>query len=339
MEQLSIHFNELFRRIPAPCFCFDSDGKFKEWNHAFENHTLIDPGMIINESVSNIVTVDADPAKMETLISAVFAGETFEGIELQTAFVGGSDKTLLCNMFPLRGEGGSVTAAICAGIDITERIRLEQRMLSHVEMLSAAQLKLEEQQCELIAANEQLEMLAMCDSLTGLKNHRALQERLTAEYKRSVRYGSPVSVVLLDVDRFKNYNDSYGHLAGDTVLRGVADLLTVSMRDTDFVARYGGEEFVIVLPHTDYLGALEAAERLRASIEAAPWEMTRVTVSIGVATLSPNMGRPSDLIARADIALYYCKQHGRNQVIHSQDLPAMPVDSDESVAVVSAELD
>jgi len=321
MQMMSLHFNDLFRNIPAPCFCFDADGSFKEWNKAFETLTLLEPNKIINKPVADFIRVDGDDAKINYLISAVFNGETFDGIELQTVFVGGANKTILCNLFPLRGEKGTVTAAVCAGIDVTERIRLEQRMLNHVEMLSAAQLQLEEQHTELVSANTRLEMLAMSDSLTGLKNHRALQERLTAEFKRSKRYGEPVSILLVDVDRFKKYNDSYGHLAGDGVLQRVAEILKKSMRDTDFVARYGGEEFVVILSHTDYLGALEAAERVRTAVEQAPWDLIRVTVSIGVSTVKSSMKHYSDLVTSADIALYHCKQHGRNQVIHSVDLP------------------
>jgi diguanylate cyclase (GGDEF)-like protein/PAS domain S-box-containing protein len=321
MEQVSMHFDELFQRIPAPCFCYDSDGRFKEWNRSFENLTLLEPRKIINEPVSQFVFIDADAAKMDSMMSAVFHGETFEGVELQTLSAAGGCKTLLCNMFPLRGDGGAVTAAICAGIDISERIRLELHMLQHVEMLSVAQSKLEQKQTELVLVNTKLEMLAMSDSLTGVSNHRALQERLSAEFKRSMRYGSALSLLLVDVDRFKNFNDSYGHLAGDSVLREVASILSGSMRDSDFVARYGGEEFIVLLPHADYLGALEAAERLRVAIEQAPWELIRVTASIGVATLKSDKVHYSDLIAQADMALYYCKQHGRNQVMHIQDLP------------------
>jgi diguanylate cyclase (GGDEF)-like protein/PAS domain S-box-containing protein len=322
MEQVSLHFDELFRKIPAPCFCYDADGRFKEWNRAFENLTLLEPSKIINEPVTTFVSINAEPTKMQSVIAEVFKGETFESIEIQALCASGATKTLLCNTFPLRGEGGKVTAAICAGIDISERIRLEQRMLTHVELLSNTQTQLEEQHAELVAANAKLETMAMCDSLTGLKNHRSLQERLASEFKRSLRYGSLVSIILMDVDRFKKYNDSYGHLAGDAVLRDVASVLSSSMRDTDFVARYGGEEFVAILPHTDYMGALEAAERLRVAIEQFPWELIRVTVSIGISTMKSTMSHHSELIASADRALYYCKQHGRNQVIHAQDLPS-----------------
>ena len=130
-----------------------------------------------------------------------------------------------------------------------------------------------------------LAALATTDGLTGLTNHRAFQERLVEEVRRSERYGTALSVVFLDVDHFKNYNDQYGHPEGDAVLRGVAGLLRETARETDLVARYGGEEFVIILPQTESGAAFGVAERIRASIETAPWPLYPVTASFGVATL------------------------------------------------------
>jgi diguanylate cyclase (GGDEF)-like protein len=140
-----------------------------------------------------------------------------------------------------------------------------------------------------------------------------------------------MSVLLIDVDKFKKYNDSYGHLAGDEVLKEVARVLQGSTRDTDFVGRYGGEEFVVVMTQTSYLGALEAGERLRLAIEQAPWEQVSVTVSVGVSTIRMDMTHFSDLIADADLALYFSKQHGRNQVFHAKDLPESAAERERTV--------
>jgi diguanylate cyclase (GGDEF)-like protein/PAS domain S-box-containing protein len=321
MEQVSLHFTELFRRIPAPCFCFTSEGRFQEWNRAFEELTSLPANNILDSPLWKLITIEGNPANVQSVVAAVFSGESFEGMELETPCVDGSARTLLCNMFPLRGEGGKVTAAICAGINITDRISLERRLIANVNKLNMAQSALERKHSELIEANVKLEALAMSDSLTGLKNHRALQDRLKTEFKRSARYGSPVSIALVDVDKFKKYNDSFGHLAGDEVLRQVGRILASCTRDTDFVGRYGGEEFVVVMTHTDYIGALEAGERLRLAIEQAPWEQMRVTVSIGASTMRSEMSHFSELFAEADLALYYSKQHGRNQVFHANDLP------------------
>ena len=170
------------------------------------------------------------------------------------------------------------------------------------------------QMAELEKANRELETLATQDGLTGILNHRAFQERLSEEFVRTARYGTPLALVMLDVDSFKQYNDAFGHPAGDIVLRAVANLLGENARETDVVARYGGEEFVLLLPQTDSRGAETIAERVRRAIELAPWPQRCVTASLGVAVLTPAMKDGGDLIAAADTALYRSKAGGRNRV-------------------------
>lgn len=164
------------------------------------------------------------------------------------------------------------------------------------------------------AANTRLADLATIDGLTGLKNHRAFQEHLEEEWAKAVRYQTPLSVLLLDIDQFKLYNDTYGHPAGDNVLRQIGQTLQDCARDTDFVARYGGEEFVVILPHTDLSGACVLAERYRQAIETASWPRRAVTGSFGIATRQLTTSGPSQLITEADSALYRSKEAGRNRV-------------------------
>ena len=161
--------------------------------------------------------------------------------------------------------------------------------------------------------------LATTDPLTGCLNRRALTERLEAELDRVRRYGLATSILMIDLDRFKQINDRWGHLVGDSVLRQVGDVLRREVRSVDSVARYGGEEFVVVLPETAAEGALTFAERIRARIEAHDFaeagDPVLVTVSIGVAGVGPSeSGDPESLIALADAALYRAKNGGRNQV-------------------------
>lgn len=154
---------------------------------------------------------------------------------------------------------------------------------------------------------------ARVDALTGLSNRRALEESLRAEISRAERFGHPLAVVLLDLDHFKQTNDSYGHAAGDVVLRHVSRLLWKTARQGDTVARFGGEEFVVVLPETDPDGARRFAERLRVAVEACTVDGMRTTASFGVAAFIAGDDADS-LLTAADEALYRAKESGRNRV-------------------------
>lgn len=180
-----------------------------------------------------------------------------------------------------------------------------------------------EQQRRLEEANTQLQALATHDGLTKLKNHRAFKEKLADELPRAARYSQPVSLLLLDIDNFKQYNDTFGHPAGDDVLQIVARLLRENSRGTDFVARYGGEEFAILLPNTDASWAVHLGERLRSAIEREPWARRMVTASFGAATFTDSEheeGAAADLLEAADRALYHSKRNGRNRITHQNEL-------------------
>jgi diguanylate cyclase (GGDEF)-like protein/PAS domain S-box-containing protein len=205
--------------------------------------------------------------------------------------------------------------------DITERkraeeiIRVQQEQLEEtMRQLSDTSVMLEHQSLELQEANQNLQRLATTDGLTGLLNHRAMQDSLIIAVHKSATWATPVSVALLDVDHFKKFNDAFGHQAGDKVLKSVAELLRNSVRDIDIAARYGGEEFCIIFPDTNEKEAIAVCERVRKTIESAAWEHRQVTISIGVATGS-GVQDPQDLIKQADTALYQAKAAGRNCVV------------------------
>lgn len=170
------------------------------------------------------------------------------------------------------------------------------------------------------ADNHRLEALAQTDPLTQLVNRRALTIRLVTEMERVRRYNAPLAMLLLDLDHFKLVNDTYGHLAGDDVLIGVATLLQRAVRSVDLAARYGGEEFVLVLPETGNQGAIAFAERIRDKVASNRYVISsgqeiHITASIGVATYpSPGLATVEDLFRAADAALYRAKGSGRNLV-------------------------
>jgi diguanylate cyclase (GGDEF)-like protein len=160
---------------------------------------------------------------------------------------------------------------------------------------------------------------AMTDALTGLHNRGWLDDAFDREVKRSERDQLPLSLIMIDVDKFKDYNDAYGHLAGDQVLATIAKAIRSPLRPNDLVARFGGEEFAVLLPETNVINARFIAERLRENVGHADLgmidgkQLPNVTISLGISTRSPN-DTLDMLIAAADVAMYHAKQKGRNRV-------------------------
>jgi len=194
------------------------------------------------------------------------------------------------------------------------RAGLYANILRDVRAELAHEQALLQKQTELEEANAKLRILSVTDGMTGMQNWASLQRALASEVERAARYGRPLSFVLLDIDHFKTYNDTYGHPAGDDVIRRVAEVLKASVRASDMVARYGGEEFAAILPDTDAAGALDLAERLRQRVAESAWPLRAVTVSVGVASRAAEIDDGAALVAAADNALYRSKREGRNRV-------------------------
>jgi diguanylate cyclase (GGDEF)-like protein len=169
---------------------------------------------------------------------------------------------------------------------------------------------------------ERTRELAIHDELTGLYNRRFIFQLLESEWDRSRRFDDPLSVILLDIDHFKKLNDTFGHLAGDDVLKEVAVVLEDSIRRTDTAGRYGGEEFLVLLPKTDETQALSVAEKIRSALEARDLSIdSSVTISAGVCSTTHKLGhRCADLVAAADSMLYRAKRQGRNRVLSYAEL-------------------
>jgi diguanylate cyclase (GGDEF)-like protein len=207
------------------------------------------------------------------------------------------------NILGLVGLGRRLTGAPVADAD--------RELLATLGGLSANALQ-----------NSRLYVLAIFDGLTRVFNHRYFMRRIREEFQRAKRYAEPLSLLMVDLDYFKKYNDTHGHLRGDRMLAELAELVTGSLRrDVDIVARYGGEEFACILPETDAAAALEAAARIRRQVQA--WGLERdgaageppLTISVGVSTFAADWpASAEDLIEQADQALYAAKRGGRNRV-------------------------
>ncbi len=258
-----------------------------------------------------------DRAEMERMRSELEAGRTFLG-ETVNYTKDGEPYHMEWSVYALPDETGAPAYYVAVQRDISARKRYEKQIEEQSSQLAAANRQLWQ-------ANARLAALSLTDSLTGISNHRALHQALEAEIARAARYQTPLSLLLLDVDHFKAFNDTFGHPAGDGALQQIAALLQQHRRQSDTVARHGGEEFAVLLPQTDRGGALILAQELRAAIEKAPWPLRPVTVSIGTATLDPFSPKnptsdiapvkaAGDLVKRADQALYNAKTNGRNCV-------------------------
>lgn len=176
---------------------------------------------------------------------------------------------------------------------------------------------------ELAAANRQLEVLAMTDTLTGVSNRRAFESRAEIEFALVARKHLPLSILVLDIDNFKQRNDAFGHAVGDEALKALAHVLKNCIRGKDLAARLGGEEFGLLLPETDTDAAMRVAERVQAALRAAPHGPVVLTVSIGVATTADKrVSSWERLLSEADDAMYVAKRTGKNRTIHRQHLPA-----------------
>jgi diguanylate cyclase (GGDEF)-like protein len=191
-----------------------------------------------------------------------------------------------------------------------------EQLLRRLEALLREKEKLAE---DLKQANVELANLATTDALTGLPNKRAFTEALARDVARAARSGTPLSLIVVDVDHFKKVNDTWGHQTGDVALAKVGEVLRASTRAGDVLGRWGGEEFVVLLPGSDREGGRVVAERVRVALEKAvivgPKGKLSVTASFGVAVLTGPMDAGSDLVARADEALYAAKHAGRNRVV------------------------
>lgn len=204
-------------------------------------------------------------------------------------------------------EASIIKGFKCGGVDFITKPFRTQEMLARTKT-----------HIDLKKAKEQLLMMATTDVLTGLNNRRFFMERLSVEFERIKRYQSLYTILMIDLDLFKRINDTFGHNAGDNVLKQVAEILQQELRCTDIIGRVGGEEFAAILPKTELLQSLQIAERLRKAVELLPLKINedkiKVTISIGASQCNVADREVDDALIRADSALYNAKRTGRNRV-------------------------
>jgi diguanylate cyclase (GGDEF)-like protein/PAS domain S-box-containing protein len=306
----SQRFQELFEKIPVSCVTCDEDLTLFEINQASCQLWGVESHELYLKCLYEVVHDEVDRETVRGHVAKAFAGQGAEEFEWRTTTKDGEERILSSRALRIGNRGGVVIASI----DITEQ-RLFERMLNEkIDEIAEINKQLNNKKEQLENANKALEELAATDSLTGLVNRRILEHNLQIQWRLATERGSDFSILLIDVDRFKQFNDTFGHQEGDQVLRRVGSLLQASVRPGDIVGRFGGEEFMIVLPSASVGDAAPIAERVRSTVAAADWPKRQVTVSIGVAAYGDGHTTLAAMVEAADEALYKSKQNGRDRV-------------------------
>jgi diguanylate cyclase len=298
---------DILHNIDVGLVVVDLNMHIRLWNGFMQNHSAKAPEAVLNQNIFDIFPELPEAwfrRKIETVaVLQTAAFTTWEQRPYLFHFknyrpVTGSAKFMYqnCTMLPLTNAQGEVNHVCVIIYDVTE-------VAIHREQLQQA--------------NEQLQHINRTDGLTGLLNRKAWEQSLRQEFKRYQRYHRASSLIMLDIDHFKDINDTYGHPAGDEVIRRTAAALVSSLRDSDVAGRYGGEEFAVILVDTDATGAEIVAERLRTSVEASSVayeeHVINYTISLGIAELTPKITDPTMWIDTADRGLYNAKRAGRNR--------------------------
>jgi diguanylate cyclase (GGDEF)-like protein/PAS domain S-box-containing protein len=287
-------FRTFMDNAPYLTFIKDEDGRFLYYNRRMAERFSISGDEWIGKNDFEIWPESIAQKMHRNDEDVIRGGVPVDRLEA-TVDESGNTTTWKVHKFIWRDELGRVRLG-GIGVDLSEELAREKALAE---------------------ANLKLQRLAALDTLTGLANRRILDERMESELKVARRNQTELSVVMFDIDNFKQRNDLYGHAAGDRVLEQLGRILTSTLRDTDLAARYGGEEFVVLLPGAGPKGVKIFAERLRERILEAEWPNEPLTASFGIASLDPMdaTGSPTWLIDTADRAMYEAKRAGKNRVM------------------------
>lgn len=304
----------------------DAKGAILSVNYAAERIWGYETEEVINQNIGLLITACSFFGEEGFLPAPLSRSETAQQAAMREAMGRRKDGSL----FPLEVSFGFASQErgpvfVCIARDVTERKEHERQLKDYNLRLEQQIVLVNDQAEKMERQTEELAALATTDGLTGVKNHRAFQESLTANFERCVRSQHPLSLILIDVDNFKQYNDVFGHPAGDAVLKRVAQTIFEASRSADFVARYGGEEFIVILPDTDAIGAMEAGERIRRAVAEQTWEQRDITISIGAVSMTPTTTSAAQMVESADKALYLSKERGRNRVTFAESSIMAPV--------------
>ena len=323
----------------------DNKGRIVLANRAFRDLAGTDDRKLLARDASELPWLKAslgEDAERHPWARAMAEGAPVTGDLIEVSHAEGPSRKAAISAAPITDGQGNLRGCLVSFNDVTALDRANNELRSAMDELQASRQQLE-------AANVELEKLAHFDPLTGVMNRRAFFKKADELFSKAAEGGEPMCAILTDIDKFKTFNDTYGHATGDIVLQLVARTLKAAMRPNDLLCRYGGEEFCILLPETRAAQAKVIAERIRFRVEAQCGPGVRdipglkVTSSFGIAALEFGADSLQDLIERADQALYEAKDLGRNRVIRHDEIArftagapderVMDLDDPEPVAV------
>lgn len=308
---------EILNVVHAVIVVMDGDGRIRMFNKAAEYLTGYSFEEVKNKYPWDIFILPEEVNGVRNVFARLTSGDFPNTHTNYWVTKDGSHRLIDWSNTAITDQNENITSVIATGIDITERREAEKEIELYQKNLERI---VKDRTVELNRVNEHLDKIARIDSTTGIYNRRHFNETLEAELRRSRRMKDQLSLMMCDVDFFKNYNDSYGHIAGDDCLKEIAATLSNSFnRASDLVARYGGEEFAIILPGITSNKALGIAQELIKEIQERrlPYGSSPigefVTISIGVATMqSDELTNSTSILSAADKALYQAKESGRN---------------------------
>ncbi len=312
-ERVRVAFDTLTEGL----LVLDIDGQILMANSAFRGFHPQAGGVLLGRSIKQVEWLvkglheDADQLPWERALQTT---EPILGVQVDLSHDGGEARRALLNCAAVRDAAGNARGCLVTLDDVTELDMANNRLRAALSELERSRDKIQQQ-------NEELQLLANCDPMTGCFNRRAFFSRAEPMLAHAQKTGEPLSCFMTDIDKFKSFNDTYGHAVGDLVIQQVARILKAAMRPEDVLCRYGGEEFCAFMPGMDEKAAAELAERIRHAIETTAGPAVdavpnlRITSSFGIAQLgSGNATNALLLIERADQGLYAAKEAGRNQV-------------------------
>ncbi len=328
MDEANDRFSNLFHELPIACFTTDVSGNIYEWNQESEYVYGYLAHEVFGKNIYDFMITEEYREYLLHHSNKCLEKLTRCKMEYVVQSKDGNFKNVLSYMIPLYAQHKKLSGIMIASIDITRQKKLEQELKRQFVQNLDYTVELEINKNRLKKANSELKTLSTTDELTGIKNHRSFKQILKDIHEKHEYLDDQYSLMMVDIDFFKKYNDTFGHPAGDKVLKNVGLVLKNIVRSHDYPFRYGGEEFSVILPFTSEEESMEVASRIRKAIEECRQEHRFVTVSIGVATRKK--GERSDgslVLSQADQALYFSKRNGRNCVTHYHSIFDSTLDS------------